>query len=133
MNREERLTLENKDHWISSVMVSYDNLNREGFRTLLSDRLAQLPFDTLKASAEEGWRPIESAPKDGAQRIIIAQFRDNGELVDMDFDAVFEEEYESWEIPKPYWIWKSAYGRIEEPTHWMPLPSPPITQSKGGG
>ena len=69
------------------------------------------------------WQPIESAPKDGEKRIIIAEFRGDGELVDIDFDATLEEECESWEMPQPYWVWKSAFGRIENPTHWIELPA----------
>jgi len=66
------------------------------------------------------WLPIEEAPKDGSFRIIIAQFRGK-ELVDLDFDAVLEKESESWEMPQEYWVWKSAFGRVEEPTHFMIL------------
>jgi len=71
-----------------------------------------------------GWQPIETAPKNGEQRIIIAEIV-NGELRDLDFDAVLEQEQESWELPQPYWVWVSAYGRVENPTHWMPLPDVP--------
>lgn len=49
----------------------------------------------------------------------------DGEIQDIDFDAIFTEEHESWELPQPYWIWQSAFGRVEEPTHWAPLPSMP--------
>jgi hypothetical protein len=78
--------------------------------------------------AEKGigaWRPIETAPRNGEIRIIIAEFNHDGELTDIDFDAIYEQECESWELPQPYWVWKSAFGRVEDPTHWMPLPDPP--------
>jgi hypothetical protein len=51
----------------------------------------------------------------------------DGEIQDIDFDAIYEQEQESWELPQVYWVWKSAYGRVEEPTHWAPLPSLPNT------
>jgi hypothetical protein len=70
------------------------------------------------------WQPIETAPRNGELRIIIAEII-NGVIVDLDFDAVFEQEQESWEMPQPYWVWTSAFGRIENPTHWIPLPKPP--------
>lgn len=70
------------------------------------------------------WQPIDTAPKSGEKRIIIATIRD-GDVVDIDFDATYEEDYESWEIPQPYWFWKSAHGRLEEPTHWIPMPEIP--------
>ena len=72
------------------------------------------------------WMPIETAPRNGEHRIMIAAIH-NGEIQDIDFDAVFEQEQESWELPQAYWLWKSAYGRIEEPTHWAFLPSLPNT------
>ena len=71
---------------------------------------------------EHTWQPIETAPRDG--NIIIATIRD-GEVVAMDYDAMYELEQESWEIPQPYWIWKSANGSVEEPTHWIPMPQIP--------
>lgn len=70
------------------------------------------------------WQPIETAPKNGEQQIIIAEIRD-GEVVSMDYDAVLEKESESWELPQEYWVWKSAYGNVEEPTHWIPMPEIP--------
>lgn len=73
---------------------------------------------------EVTWMPIETAPKNGEQRIMIAHIS-NGDVTDIDFDAVFAEDRESWEIPEPYWYWKSAFGRVEEPTHWAPLPAIP--------
>lgn len=77
-----------------------------------------------KREAERGWQPIETAPKDGKTRIIIAKIA-NGEIKDIDFDAVLEEECESWEMPQSYWVWKSAFGRVEEPTHFMLMPPLP--------
>lgn len=68
------------------------------------------------------WMPIETAPRNGESRIMIAAIRD-GEIQDIDFDAIYEQEQESWEMPQVYWVWKSAFGRIEEPTHWAYLPS----------
>ena len=67
------------------------------------------------------WQPIETAPKNGEQRIMITRIVD-GEITDIDFDATFEQDQESWEIPQFYWVWKSAFGRVEDPTHWAPLP-----------
>lgn len=65
------------------------------------------------------WHPIETAPKDNKRPLYLAQFNtDTGELIDLDWDASWEAESESWEIPQVYYIWRSANGRVEEPTHW---------------
>lgn len=65
------------------------------------------------------WHPIETAPKDNKHPLYLAQFNlDTGELIELDWDAAWESESESWEIPEVYYIWRSANGRVEEPTHW---------------
>ena len=65
------------------------------------------------------WLPIETAPKDNERPLWIAQFnQDTGKLIALDWDASWEREQESWEIPQVYYIWRSANGSVEEPTHW---------------
>lgn len=65
------------------------------------------------------WQPIETAPKDGTwflgywpqcafeDRIITTQWHDFG------FDD------------RPYWLDAPDNRDWTEPTHWMPLPTPP--------
>ncbi len=77
-----------------------------------------------EAGTQEGWRPIETAPKDNQRPLLLAQFnRDTGELMCIDYDGTWESENESWEVPQAYYFWASAEGRIEEPTHWMYQPN----------
>lgn len=64
------------------------------------------------------WYPIEQAPKDNKRPLFIAQFDDEGKLIEMDWDAIWEAESESWELPQVYYVWMSANGRVEEPTHF---------------
>lgn len=74
------------------------------------------------------WRPMGTGDMKG-EPVMIAEVRD-GEVVGMDYDATLTQESESWEIPQPYWIWLSANGSVEEPTHWAPMlrvPPPRIT------
>jgi hypothetical protein len=59
------------------------------------------------------WRAIETAPKDGHERVFIAGRYPNG----------------IWYVEESYWM-KSGGGhwcgrKLEPPTHWMPLPEPP--------
>lgn len=74
------------------------------------------------------WIPIEQAPKDNKRPLYLAQFASNGRLVELDWDATWEAESESWEMPQIYYIWRTANGRVEEPTHfaYMDEPLPPI-------
>ena len=55
-----------------------------------------------------GWRPIETAPKDGTQVLV----HDCGEIK----VAFFREMYGHW---------SDGYEGINTPTHWQPLPKPP--------
>lgn len=60
----------------------------------------------------QGWRSMESAPKDGTT-VLLA----NGIHVCSGwYDATGAQ-------------WVASYGRTF-PTHWMPLPSPPETASE---
>lgn len=77
------------------------------------------------------WHPIETAPKDNKQPLYLARFDpDTGELIELDWDAYWEAESESWEMPQVYYIWRSANDRVEDPTHWAyqnisePKPAP---------
>lgn len=73
---------------------------------------------------EYKWQPIETAPTDGSVDIFIAVIH-NGEVQQIDFYAAQEWESESWEMPNKYLIWTSAFGNVEEPTHWSPMPKMP--------
>ena len=81
---------------------------------------------------ELGWKPINTAPLDNERLLVIAQFDDSGELINLDWDAVWESECESWEIPEVYWFWASANGTVDEPTHWayQDEPLPPLCAKK---
>ena len=99
-------------------------------------------FDTAKAAAQAdyearirsalvdrgGWRPIETAPKDGF--FLIADFR----VIDADWDCSVVVAHRD--------IYGGFLAYMDEegaeipyldgtPTHWMPLPSPPTTEGEG--
>lgn len=73
------------------------------------------------------WHNISTAPKDGSE-ILLAEIRwkdgvpNYGEI---DVGAWEREPMSRDEFGKDHWAWFSNYGRVEEPTHWMPLPDPP--------
>lgn len=77
----------------------------------------------LRASpAETGWRPIESAPKDGT-RILLS----NGHI----------GRWAKWKTSKsPRWVMERRSNNDQwpdqNPTHWMPLPAPPSTAQQEG-
>lgn len=68
------------------------------------------------------WQPIETAPKDNKRPLLLACFAANGRMTSFDWNAAWESESESWEIPQVYYYWASENGYVEEPTHWAYQP-----------
>ncbi len=82
---------------------------------------AQMRWEAWLARAEaDGWRPIESAPRDGTL-ILLAR----GERVTYGHWVRLED---AEDIDEPYWhSWDGGFLTDPEydATHWMPLPAPP--------
>lgn len=79
--------------------------------------------------AAEGWRPIESAPKDHG----VTQFDvwARGERVADCWwgQATYDSKKESGIVyQSDYDCNGPVYSFVVDPTHWRPLPSPPSTQ-----
>jgi hypothetical protein len=68
--------------------------------------------------SEMKWQPISSAPKDGTQVHLFGRSRDS-----LDIHKP-TQHVGSWSFGR----WNSG-GLIVRPTHWMPLPDPPKTES----
>ncbi|MEJ1172654.1 DUF551 domain-containing protein [Agrobacterium sp. CMT1] len=85
-----------------------------------------LDFSIAALSAQvqdvAGWQPIETAPKDGSEILALwkrSQIQSNGYGVVWFEDGSWREfDYECL---------------VSDPTHWMPLPSPPAAPSKQEG
>lgn len=76
-------------------------------------------YQTIKAALQQGdgWRPIESAPKDGTP-ILVSIFEFNKP----DGKCLIVPAY--WD--GYYWREDGEYGHdLYQPTHWQPLPPPP--------
>ncbi len=57
------------------------------------------------------WQPIETAPRDNRDVLIF-----NGDYVSIGwFNKGFKQ-----------WCYQDTYQQIIRPTHWMPLPKPPM-------
>lgn len=81
----------------------------------------------MTTQEKNGWRPIESAPKDNKRALYLARFDSDGKLVELDFDGSWDYWQESWELSGINgYCWTSNSG-IEDPTHWAyqdePLPA----------
>lgn len=77
------------------------------------------------------WQPIETAPRDGTQILGFAEWE--GMIVCNWLDCS-----EIWE-QSPKYAWAKNYDTVDmsyetfDPTHWMPLPLPPILRHNGVG
>lgn len=105
----------------------------------------QTPLYSLSSHAETagGWRPIETAPKDGTKVLAIMPGHFQSVVW---YDDQFSYDYNEETGESDYrgaWtdgtVASFAYEEIKElhPTHWMPLPPPPqspamIKAAKGG-
>jgi hypothetical protein len=68
---------------------------------------------------EAGWRPIETAPKDGTTVILYcAQPKVRYRLT----VAKWVATWKAWQSQPGAWT--------VSPTHWMPLPAPPASQEQ---
>jgi len=76
------------------------------------------------------WQPIETAPKDGAEIIAYGTRRGAYGYTDdvktwtgVRWGMVCDFSHMAWRETKP----RPQYCNGFVPTHWMPLPKPPIT------
>jgi hypothetical protein len=83
------------------------------------------------------WQPIETAPRDGTSVILAVTGGKNGPVVG---EARWWEE---WEEHGGDWYWAGNTpgdyhgGPISEinfgtPSHWMPMPEPPMSEIANG-
>lgn len=66
------------------------------------------------------WRDIATAPKDGTQILVCITYN----LPDGHWETI---QWVDWQ--KPPFVWPIYRDRIDipySPTHWMPLPDPPV-------
>ncbi len=90
--------------------------------------LAALSADaagTIAAARKPEWMPIDSAPKDGVE-ILLAE--------DGTVGTGFYDDAPMARRAVPGWFWEMDRGDFMiakncHPTHWMPLPAPPLPPS----
>lgn len=80
------------------------------------------------ALASTGWQPIETAPMDGTD-VLLCEFH-NGQFGHIEHGVWAFIEHSDWD-GAPIYGWATDFGKINEPTHWMPaLPPPPVEQEQ---
>jgi hypothetical protein len=73
------------------------------------------------------WQPIETAPKDNSAVLVYVPMRSVKFMATAFWDTVAGE----WRVAWTGLHNKPSVIKDPEPTHWMPLPEPPITNGDG--
>ena len=76
----------------------------------------------LDAAPGNGWQPIETAPKDGT---LIILYKPDGDGDDRSRTVDVGRWGEVWTTYRGMWRMQACDGWVT-PTHWMPLPKPPV-------
>jgi hypothetical protein len=76
------------------------------------------------------WQPIETAPKDGSE-IIVHTVHEADEYMDRFIAVQIAFWDRGHDSSDPMWARPAAWvlQKIGDPTHWMPLPEPPVSRS----
>lgn len=134
----ERASLSQPQTTLSDRLTSYafhvqENAKTTGEALLVSDLLdaAKVLRTPPAAPAEEVWRPIATAPKDGT-RILMSRAGENIGIYEIEINEWCSMERSYFEHvegdlyrkvqDKPHEFWN---GNGHRATHWMPLPTPP--------
>ncbi len=113
-----------------------------GVQSALADLLSQVKscdgtaqIDTEKAeqaladwNQRSAWQPIETAPRDGADFIAYNEFTGPYITAAKSISPIAAPPDGTIRFPMHYWHGQKGTW-FPEPTHWQPLPSPPITPS----
>jgi hypothetical protein len=94
---------------LEEAIVVFDGMNDDEIDVELLPRLRA----AAQPRVEQEWQPIETAPKDGTQ---ILAYWDSGMMTCTDITLWYEGK---WSDPE------CTEVEYADPTHWMPLPTPP--------
>lgn len=114
------------------------------FLILFMDRLWRA-YTRLTADETSGWQPIETAPKDG-RSLLLGYFNELGNWRTLRGEWFEQGSMDEWTGSMDEWTGED-YGNpagwyetsvenddppncwVTEPTHWQPLPQPPVKAS----
>lgn len=107
--------------WSSPRFPEHDADNQTAWRDMARAAIAAMPVEEMIRQEREAWKPISSAPKDGTTFVALLNYNDGAEpecaVIRWTGRANFP-----W-----YGHTEGSQGMAEwVPTHWLPLPSPPV-------
>lgn len=104
--------------------VAAGMMNEDGERAQLSeaDRLDRLAshLEALTTARDDGWQPIETAPRDGTW-VLLCEYSGNPDIRSDYYAGAYAGGKDGY--------WMAACGQYvtetPQPTHWRMLPEPP--------
>ena len=110
--------MERLNDYIDDLMWADHAEVSKAFLSKVRDRIESQSAELSRLSALVAWQDIETAPRDWSDIL----------LFDPDCDPpVFEGYYSCADGGEDCWRAKREYP---DPTHWIPLPAPPVSQLK---
>lgn len=103
--------------WVETVNADFARHLERELAAVTEERDALIASARIK-EANSGWRPIETAPRDGSD---VLTWWDGKRRIAWSYDR------------KGPWLtagdaWNMDCAEYTQPTHWMPLPAPPTTE-----
>ncbi len=75
------------------------------------------------------WQPIETAPKDGSTILLCVSNSEREPVIVTGLWVTEAMDWSGWPITEPTWREVWCHFQLasdgDNPTHWMPLPTPP--------
>ena len=100
-----------------AVSEAWPHIYTQALYAIEADVLAKQKQQTWDA---ERWQPIETAPKAG--EVVLVSYICNGQL------------YWAEAAKQKFRVWFRPTGQaVNQPTHWMPLPNPPVIDAARKG
>jgi len=103
--------------------------SNEGYKELREKATREAQSAAIAAwNQRSTWQPIETAPRDKPLRL-WGKFANNSDMPSREITGQWHEGQSAWSEwcePPSDWVGPEPFSGIH-PTHWQPLPSPPIT------
>lgn len=98
----------------------------------LLDSILSVSAAPPSPDSQRGWKPIESAPKDGT-RVLLADPIEGGHEMSVGWwrPYINDSDDAGW-MDGTVESWAYEENTILHPTHWQPLPAPPLPLPSGG-
>ena len=110
-----------------AVHEELSHINIMAYLDMPTDTAERVATAAIAAMRGEpvGWQPIETAPKDGTEIFLHCPGSTRPKIGSWRVDGLMSERGEMW-LDDSYDDFSTSFESCPlDPTHWMPLPTPP--------